>query len=114
MRNRKSAEEAMQEMLFDVKVEGLRAAYTRAKKILEDDAAPATAHASIISHMFRAGGLHGPAVLEPEKELHEMTKAELDERIDWLQREAAERASYLGRDVEDSDEDTDDENGMFS
>jgi hypothetical protein len=87
MRNRKTAEEAMQEMLFDVKVEGLRAAFTRAKKILEDDDAPATAHAAVINAMFRAGGLHNPAVQEVEKQLHEMDGYELQAALDRMKRE---------------------------
>jgi hypothetical protein len=84
---KQSADEAMQEMLFDVKVEGLRAAFTRAKKILEDDNAPATAHAAIISHMFRAGGLHGAATQEVERELHEMSGEELQAALARLKRD---------------------------
>jgi hypothetical protein len=88
MSKRQTAEEAMQEMLFDVKVEGLRAAYTRAKRILEDDDAPATAHAAIINAMFRAGGLGGTATPEIEKEYHEMSGEELQAAIARLRREA--------------------------
>jgi hypothetical protein len=106
MSKRQTAEEAMQEMLFDVKVEGLRAAYTRAKSILEDDEAPATAHAAIINAMFRAGGLGGSAVQEIEREPHEMTAQELQARIDQLRREA--RAKL------DKGKDTGDEKDMFS
>jgi hypothetical protein len=86
---RKTAEEAMQEMLFDVTCEGLRAAYTRAKKILDDDNAPATAHAAIINAMFRAGGLGGTTTPEIEKEYHEMSGEELQAAIARLRREAS-------------------------
>jgi hypothetical protein len=81
MSKKKTADTATQEMLFDVKVEGLRAAYTRAKKILEDDSAPATAHAAIINSMFKAGGLHSSSPQEVEKAPHEMDGYELEAAV---------------------------------
>jgi hypothetical protein len=109
MSKRQTAEEAMQEMLFDVKVEGLRAAYTRAKSILEDDEAPATAHAAIINAMFRAGGLHSPTVQDTEKEAHEMTSKELQAAIDRLRRKARGELD----EPEEDDSNSDDGKDMF-
>lgn len=75
---RQRGRDALSQILDDLRLEGLFIAYERAKKILLDDRAPATAHAQLVRCFFAAGGLGTDAAEQPEKEAHEMTAAELN------------------------------------
>ena len=81
MTRRQEARTALANTLDDLRLEGLKAAYRRAVKILNDDQAPATAHAVLVRVMFQASGLGSPVAEEPDKDAHEMTAEELDAAI---------------------------------
>lgn len=73
------ARAARDEIMDELRLVGLQAAYRRAIKILEDDAAPVTAQAQIVRIVFGAAGLEPNAADEEDhKEPHQMTAAELE------------------------------------
>lgn len=78
---RQRGRDALSQILDDLRLEGLPIAYERAKAILRDNKAPATAHAQLIRCFFAAGGLGTDAAEQPEKAAHEMTAAELNEAL---------------------------------
>ncbi|WP_020181496.1 hypothetical protein [Methylopila sp. M107] len=94
---RRLAVEARGDVLDDLRIEGLNAAYRRAIKLLEDDTAPATAHASLIRCMFDAGGLlRADQDDEREKELHEMTADEVAVALRQAQADIESRRQNTG------------------
>lgn len=75
---RQDARAARAETLEQLQLEGLSAAYRRGIQILEDDSAPATAHAQIVRIFFAASGVGNADADLPEKDPHEMTGEELE------------------------------------
>ena len=89
---RQQGRAALSRTLDEIRLEGLRAAYERGTKILQDDGAPPTAHAQIIRCFFAAAGLGTVDAEQPEKEAHEMSADELREARDRLLGEIGVRA----------------------
>lgn len=92
---RRQAVQARENVLDQLQLEGLEAAYRRAIRLLDDDTAPATAHASIIRAIFDVGGLRAGPDDDRPKELHEMTAEEVDEALEEARARLQERCGLF-------------------
>ncbi|MGX5718560.1 hypothetical protein [Shinella zoogloeoides] len=73
--------------LRKARTRGLTACVDAAIELCENKEAPAAARASAVSSLMRANNLFSTSPNDPQKELHEMTAAELKAVGDQLERD---------------------------
>lgn len=88
----KSIEEARNELIERIHLEGATAAFNAALAICQDKTAPAPARATAAATIFRAGGYFDRRDQgDAPREGHEMTPDELAKEIRKIERQAAQK-----------------------
>jgi hypothetical protein len=86
-RGKEEEEAARTRALHKLRTRGLEAAIDALIDVAENKRAPANSRAAAGSSLVRANGLFSTSTDDPQKELHEMTAAELKALGDRLERE---------------------------
>lgn len=103
----KETGEGVEEVIEDLRTEGVRAAYDALVEVCRDGKAPAPARATAGTSLFRAAGLFDRKEGGGSKELHEMDGNELRRHLANLEAEhrALKRGGLRGQSAVDGDQD---------
>lgn len=108
---RKNIADSRRELMERVHLEGVWHAYQAAEDVCRDKTAPAPARATASATLFRVAGYFGTRAADDadQKPPHELSRAELEARIQRLQadREAADATPTKPEAGEDETEDDD-------